>query len=151
MTHARPRVLGRAGLGMCQKAKRLPSYGGREWEERSTHGSQMLAALGSGQVQSSSWLRQEFTETSSEMFLAAEVSIWTVWHHVILVCFVKYTKQLKLNVWWSHGRGSARLWRSQIFSVAGAVRDYLASALQLASQRVLEGCLKLLEIGIALL
>lgn len=48
----------------------------------------MLAELGSSQVHSSSWLRQEFTETSFEIFLAAIVSICTALHH-ICVCFVK--------------------------------------------------------------
>lgn len=81
LTHA-PEHPWQTYLGMCHTARWLP------WLERErgfTHGTQMLAELGSGQVHSPCWLRQEFKETSPEIFLAAGVSAL---HSLAIVCFL---------------------------------------------------------------
>lgn len=58
----------------------------------------MLVELGSSQVHSSSRLRQEFSETSSEMFLAAIVPICTVQHHMVFVCLVENCSNCMVSV-----------------------------------------------------
>lgn len=99
LMHA-PWVLGEPTWACVTQPSNSLELRGREWEERSTHGTQMLVELGRSQVHPSSWLRREFKVNFPATVLAVGVSLLHSFTFFFLLCECMTELTVWLLSWW---------------------------------------------------